>query len=242
VQIKSAFFVVGVMACGSTPPVEPGQPDAAQEPDAPVAHDAQAIDHAPVLVAPMTLTQDAGYRIAGQLEATDADGDPITFAISPPSSGAIELGIATGAFTYVSTTDFAGSLLLEASATANGVTVTAPLTIELRAVAFLGEWSASSVKHFDGETSWTCDPLVLPLTAGTLAEHVRVDLDLHCTADQRELFSGHVAELEIGARQPGRFDAGSGTTTLEIIPGDEPGNYRLAQTSGAKTWTMKLTR
>jgi len=249
--MKTALLLaVGLVGCGDNAVVDPGfdaprdQPSADAQIEDP---DAMTVDHAPVLIAPAALVEDAGFRVAGQLEATDADGDPITYEISEPANGAIQVGAATGQFIYTSSPDFAGIEQLEARATANGVTVTAPLSIELRAVELFGDWAATNIKHFDGTTNYTCSDTTVPLDVEPFGniERVTVRLNLSCTAGQQALFTDHQATLELPARFPGRVAAALDTIELSVEPDTVPQQYLLRQTitgSKSKTWTATLRR
>jgi hypothetical protein len=61
------------------------------------------------LVADLSLTTDAGLAVTGQIIATDADGDPLTFTLSTPAGHGTVTVDGSGAFLYTPDLGFIGS-------------------------------------------------------------------------------------------------------------------------------------
>jgi Bacterial Ig domain len=105
----------------------------------------------------------AGFRIAGQLVATDVDGDTMTFAAATPQSGSfIEFDGATGKFVFEPLPSFGGTEVVPLTVSANGETTTGTMTLKGARVLFGGSWLASDVRIDNN----TCDNFTLPLEYG----------------------------------------------------------------------------
>jgi hypothetical protein len=88
-------------------------------------------DHPPTIDdASVTTPEDTPVAIA--LVAVDVDGDEVTIAVAPPSTG--EVTVSGHTVTYTPASDFAGTVTLAATATAGGASDTATLTITVTPV------------------------------------------------------------------------------------------------------------
>jgi alpha-tubulin suppressor-like RCC1 family protein len=88
-------------------------------------------DHPPTIDdASVTTPEDTPVAIA--LVAVDVDGDEVTIAVAPPSTG--EVTVSGHTVTYTPAADFVGTVTLAATATAGGASDTATLTITVTPV------------------------------------------------------------------------------------------------------------
>jgi len=106
----------------------------------------------------------AGFRIAGQLVATDVDGDAMTFAVAAPQAGSfIELDGATGMFVFEPLPSFGGTEVLPLTVTANGETTIGSMTLTAAQVLFGGlGWRARSASATARATTSRCRSSTAP--------------------------------------------------------------------------------
>ncbi|RYF78847.1 MAG: tandem-95 repeat protein, partial [Comamonadaceae bacterium] len=91
------------------------------------------VNDAPVASAP-ALDTDVNVPVAGQVTASDPDGDVLSYAVAmPPAHGTVALDPETGAYTYTPADGYSGSdsfQLVVSDGKGGTVTVTVPVTID----------------------------------------------------------------------------------------------------------------
>lgn len=110
---------------------------------------AELLNVAPVAVARAGLTTDEDLAVEGRVEAHDANGDQLTYAIEAgPSSGSVKLDAATGAFVYVPGQNKSGADSFSVRVTdAFGASVVQTVAVNVNAKADAPTVSASHVTH-----------------------------------------------------------------------------------------------
>jgi hypothetical protein len=189
----------------------------------------------------------AGFRIAGQLVATDVDGDAVTFAAAAPQSGSfIEFDGATGMFVFEPLPSFGGTEVLPLMVTANGETTAGSMTLKAAPVLFGGPWLASEV-HIDTST---CNDFTLPLQYGpptsiTISNHtITCPNGLTVTHNALQLALAGVSPSGVHATTDVPIGGGSMIhvdLTIQPVPAT-PNTYRYVEAlSGAFTQVTAAT-
>lgn len=206
-------------------------------------------DDAPVLGTNF-FTGPAGFRIAGQIAASDLDGDPLTFAVPSPISGVfVELDSATGRFVYEPFPALGGTDLVPIGVVGNGVAITGQLIFKLEPVAFAGAWRASDVR-VDGAP---CSSFTLPIQTSSTHEVSLLSHSIACGPD--ETLDYEPMQLVLDAPSPSNLHASKSlalgpdsivhvAVTIDPIP-EKLNTYRYVETfSGAfdQVITATLTR
>jgi Bacterial Ig domain len=191
----------------------------------------------------------SGFRIAGQLAASDLDGDPLTFSMPSPTSGTlIELDAATGRFIFEPLPALAGAEIIPMAVVSNGKVALGQVTFQLDAVSFTGTWQASDVR-LDGTH---CADFALPIQSGPAGVVRILQHEVTCGAEQTTY---EPLQLHRDADSPSSLHA---SQYLEVAPGaflhvaiavepipSRPSTYRYVETlSGAfdQVTTAILTR
>lgn len=192
----------------------------------------------------------AGFRIAGQIAATDLDGDPLSFAVPSPISGVfVELDTATGRFVYEPFPALASTDIVPIGVVGNGVVATGQLVFDLEPVSFAGTWLARDVR-VDGAP---CAGFTLPIQTPSSTEATLLAHAITCGPD--ETIEYEPMPLILDAPSPSSLHASKDlalapetilrvAVTIDPIP-DQPNTYRYVETfSGAfdQVVTATLTR
>ncbi len=217
-------------------------------PAARVTFQVRSVDDAPEL-AVNVFTGPAGFRISGQLEAEDLDGDTLTYVMPSPTSGALlEFDSATGRFVFEPLPGLAGDEVVPIAVVGNGVSVTGKATFRLAPVSFDGGWRATEAR-LDGAS---CADFALPIAAAPPEAVTLLAHEVTCGAatvsyDAMPLRFDGQSPSSLRASQTTPIGGGEAITVairIEPVPA-RPGTYRYTETfSGAfeQELTATLTR
>ena len=146
-RLSCGMLLLAVVACGG----DSKQPDAGVGGDA--GSDAAQPDTPPMPLPPAAMdgaiALEVGATATGMMQASDPNGDALTFSIvTQPTKGTLTFDATTGAFTYVATTLVAGTDIFTfqvSDGTANAPTP-GTIAVTLQPVLFTGYWQLTNVQ------------------------------------------------------------------------------------------------
>ncbi len=188
------------------------------------------LGNAPPVAQAAAFQTDEDVLLQGNLSATDANNDPLTFSIaSEPSQGSVTLTPGIGAFSYQPTANYHGADSFSFTVT-DGMSVSNEAVVSLTIhsvpdvpVAFDQSFNVSAGVPFQGQlqaVDGDDDPLVFSVVSGPL----KVALNLANDGS----FTFTPTAGEVGADSftfkvnDGTFDSNVATVSLEIIPNLAP--------------------